>query len=285
MGAMAQHFGEPMVLRPAESGSALRVNRRFTERLGFTSEELESRPLLDWIHPEDREAVEQALAAGKGGAMARHRTRLDSWFPFRWQVKTDMGQTVALGIFDDRFEVAEDESGSGGVSAPVTLEDTLNAMARIIEAKNPGMRCSILLVGADGMHITGGAGPSLPDAFNKAVEGMRIGPMVGSCGTAAYWNMPVVVENIVEDPLGKDLREAAALAGVNACWSQPIVTSQGVVLGAMALYNDRPRAPTQSQMDGLEIAARMAGLAIERNRIEEQALKDCPRGSPRAHSH
>jgi len=258
-----------MILRPATAGEALRVNRQFTERLGFTSEELEARPFLEWIHPHDREALEQVLAAGSGSVMARHRTNLEAWFPFRWRVKTDAGRTVALGIFDDRFDIADDAPEPAGVPAPVTLEDTLKTMALIVEAKYPGMRCSLLLMDGDGVHIMGGAGPSLPDAYNKAVEGLRIGPMVGSCGTAAYWSVPVVVENIAEDPLWADLREAAALAGVKACWSQPILTSQGAVLGAMALYYDRPRAPTVAQMDGLEIAARMAGLAIELSRVEE----------------
>jgi len=80
-----------------------------------------------------------------------------------------------------------------------------------------------------------------------------------------------VVENIAEDPLWRNLRGAAAIAGVAACWSHPITTGQGVVLGAMALYNNQPRKPTQREMDGLEIAARMVGLAIERDRLEEQA--------------
>jgi len=269
MGEMAQQFGEPMILRPAMAGAALRVNRQFTERLGFTSEELEARPFLEWIHPHDRDDLEQALTAGSGSAKARHRTALDAWFPFRWRVETDAGRTVALGIFDDRFDIADDAPEPAGTPAPVTLEDTLKTMALIVEAKNPGMRCSLLLIDGDGVHIMGGAGPSLPDEYNKAIEGLRIGPMVGSCGTAAFWKVPVVVENIAEDPLWAELRDAAALAGVNACWSQPILTSQGVVMGAMALYNDRPRAPTQSQMDGLEIAARMAGLAIELSRREE----------------
>ena len=74
--------------------------------------------------------------------------------------------------------------------------DTLHAMAKIVQAKNPGMRCSILLVDAAGECVTAGAGPSLPAEYNEAVEGLHIGPGVGSCGTAAFWNVPIVVEDI-----------------------------------------------------------------------------------------
>jgi len=261
---------QPMILRSASTGEALRVNRSFTERLGLTGKDLEARPLLEWIHPADRESLERVLDAGDGCAKARHQTKLGAWMPFEWRVRTDAGCAVALGLLHDRFDVAVDAPAPGARPQHATLAETLKSMALIVEAKNPGLRCSILLVDSDQERVTVGAGPSLPDAYNDAIEGLRIGPTVGSCGTATFWNVPVVVENIAEDPLWKDLRDAAAIAGVSACWSQPVTTSQGVVLGAMALYDTKPSAPTQTQMDGLEIAARMVGLAIERDRLEEQ---------------
>jgi two-component system cell cycle sensor histidine kinase/response regulator CckA len=110
----------------------------------------------------------------------------------------------------------------------------------------------------------------LPDAYNKLVEGLNIGPNVGSCGTAAFWNIPVVVEDIYADPLWKDLRAAARIAGVSSCWSHPVTTTNGQVLGAMALYNNEPRKPERHHLDGLEIAARMVGLAVERAQLESQ---------------
>jgi len=267
---MDVHFGQPTILRPADDGETLRVNRQFAERVGFTGEELAARPFLEWIHPDDREAFGRALESGAGCVDARHVSRLGSWFPFRWELKSDCGATVALGVLHDRFDVALEDAIPAGLTSAGDLTAQLVVMAKIVEAKNPGMRCSILLVGEDGKHITSGAGPSLPDAYNEAVEGLRIGPMVGSCGAAAFWNVPVVVENIAEDPLWNDLRDAATLADVAACWSQPVRDTRGNVLGAMALYNERPRAPTRAQMDGLEIAAHMVGLAIERHRLEEK---------------
>jgi len=150
------------------------------------------------------------------------------------------------------------------------MSELLDAMARIVENNNPGMRCSILLLDERREHIVGGAGPSLPKAYNAAVEGLQIGPTVGSCGTAAFWKVPVVVEDIAQDPLWAQLRDAAATAGVCACWSHPILDAEGEALGAIALYNDRPRAPTRAHMDGLESAARMVGLAVERHRLEAQ---------------
>jgi len=260
----------PRIVRLAGSGGGARVNREFTERLGLTGAELEAHPLLEWIHPNDRQALEQAMGAKEGCTSARHRAKDGEWICFNWHVRMYSGEVVVLGLYRDDSDARTDLAEAAVLTPRKTLADTLQTMASIVENTNPGMRCSILLLDETHEHVMVGAGPSLPTEYNEAVEGLRIGPAVGSCGTAAFWNIPVVVESIAEDPLWMELREAAALAGVSACWSQPITATNGEILGAMALYSDEPGAPARYQMDGLEIAARMVGLAIERDRLEEQ---------------
>ena len=259
----------PMLVRVADEPGSLRVNRVFEERLGLAVSDLEARPLRDWIHPEDRSSFEAALSTESGCVSARHETKDGEWLAFRWEVRTHGEGCVVLGRSEDpALEAQPNESRPP--AQQVTLSQTLEAMARIVESQNPGMLCSILLMDSEGEYIIGGAGPSLPQEYNEAVEGLRIGPMVGSCGTAAFWNEPVIVEDISEDPLWKDLRDAAALAGVLACWSQPITNAHGETLGAIALYDRSPRAPTENQMRGLQIAAQMVALAIERDNLEDQ---------------
>ena len=209
------------------------------------------------------------IDSGTGSARARHGTKKGEWVCFDWLVKAGESGAFALGRLAGESGVPT-RSAAAMPAAATERAETLKAMALIVEASNPGLRCSILLVDQESHRITVGAGPSFPAEYNSAVEGLQIGPTVGSCGTAAFWSVPVVVENIAEDPLGSELRDAAALAGVSACWSHPIVATNGTVLGVIALYADAPRAPSPSQMDGLEIASRMVGLAIERDRLEEQ---------------
>ncbi len=262
--------GELVVVRHSGSCEFIRVSPRFSGLLGFTEEELASEPAADWIHPDDQEALRVAIEAGEGSVLVRHRTRQSDWMRLEMRVRADSSGLAILGLTcpAEATEAASQPTGAGG--GQVSLSETLATMARIVEAKNPGQMCSILIVDESGERISVGAGPSFPDEYNAAVEGLQIGPTVGSCGTAAYWNVPVVVENIQEDPLWRNLREAAAIAGVSACWSQPITTTAGEVLGAMALYSREPSAPHKHQMDGLEIAARMVGMAVERDRLEEQ---------------
>ncbi len=260
-----------MILRSLEPNSVSRVNSAFTEAFGLTSEALAPIPLLDCIHPDDREQLQQKLEFGEGRTQARHQTHKGEWISLEWRVRTHDHQVVALGVPHKDPLPSPNPMQAGMAPMRATLTQTLEAMVHIIEAKTDGLRCSILLVNDERTHVTVGAGPSLPDQYNHSVEGLRIGPTVGSCGTAAYWGVPVVVEDIFTDPLWQNLREAANIAGVAACWSFPITASTGGdVLGAIALYDRKPNSPSQHQLDVLEIAARMVGLAIERDRLELQ---------------
>jgi signal transduction histidine kinase/CheY-like chemotaxis protein len=260
----------PMILRSPRSADVLRVNRPFEEQLGLGSQDLGARPFLEWIHPDDRPALEQAVGAGSGRVTARHETGSEEWAPFDWQIKTHGDEMVALGLLRDDANQHAAPSSEDAPHAWQTLSKTLTDMALIVEARNPGLKCSILLMDAAHECVTVGAGPSLPDEYNAAVEGLRIGPTVGSCGTASFWNVPVIVESIADDPLWASLRGVAEVAGVAACWSHPITGTDGSVLGAMALYDVKAGGPTQRQMDALEISSRMVALAVERERLEEQ---------------
>ena len=175
---------DPKILRSADSCAGLRINRAFTEKFGLTSEDLTPGTLLDWIHPDDRAALTRQLDAGKGCAHVRHRTKQGEWLAMEWRVRTHGGRTVALGLPCREPVVSTKLLEPGGPRQRVTLAETLEAMVRIVEAKTDGLRCSILLVNPEHKYVTVGAGPSLPADYNEAVEGLRIGPAVGSCGTA-----------------------------------------------------------------------------------------------------
>lgn len=268
---MTRPADPPMVVRTLQATERVRINAAFEELVGLPADALRQHELVHWIHPQDRWRLQSAVVDGGGSLEARHRTADGSWVTVAWEVRAEDGDLVVLGRCPGGERApARADGAPPNTSASSGLAVTLRGMADIVEARNPGLRCSILLVTSCGSRVSVGAGPSLPDDYNEAVEGLRIGPMVGSCGTAAYWGVPVVVEHIEKDPLWADLREAAALAGVSACWSTPIFSTAGEILGAMALYADEPTAPTVAQMDSLEIAAHMVGFAVERDLLEQQ---------------
>src|SRR5216684_98811 len=155
------------------------------------------------------------------------------------------------------------------IAANAPLGEILKRLVLLIEEQSPGMLCSILLLSDDGNHIRHGAAPSLPPDYVKAVDGAPIGPKNGSCGTAMYRGKPVVVTDIREDPLWEDYRELASANGLRACWSTPIMSGRGKVLGSFAMYYREPRTPTGEEAGLTEVATRIAGLAIEHQSARE----------------
>ncbi len=150
------------------------------------------------------------------------------------------------------------------------IADVLSSLVSLIEAQSTGMLCSVLMLNEDGKHVVHGAAPSLPESYIQAVNGAPIGPKNGSCGTAMYLGKQVIVTDIMEDPLWEDYRPLAAMSGLRACWSTPIFSGSGKVLGSFAMYYREPKTPTGSESRLTEVATHIAGIAIEHQRAESE---------------
>ena len=150
------------------------------------------------------------------------------------------------------------------------LEEVLEHLMRLIESQLKGISGSVLLLEDDGTRLRHGAAPSIADAFIKAIDGMRVGPKAGSCGTAAYRREAVNVSDIRRDPLWEDYRELAAANGFRSCWSTPILSYRGDVLGTFAMYSKDVREPTEAEAHLVDVTTRIAGIAIERKLAEER---------------
>lgn len=150
------------------------------------------------------------------------------------------------------------------------LGAVLTTLALAIEEQSPPTLASILLLDTDRLHIRHGAAPSLPDEYNRALDGRPIGPKAGSCGTAMYTRRSVIVTDIELDPLWESYQDLARASGVRACWSMPIVATDGRVLGTFAMYYREPRAPSEQDLALIARATHIAGIAIERRQLEDE---------------
>jgi len=134
----------------------------------------------------------------------------------------------------------------------------------------------VLLLSEDGEHVVHGAAPSLPEEYVAAIDGSPIGPKQGSCGTAMYRGEPVFVTDILTDPLWDEYRELAVANGLRACWSTPILSGRGKILGSFAMYYSEPKTPTGDEATLTEVATRIAGLAIEHHAAREILARTQP---------
>jgi len=150
--------------------------------------------------------------------------------------------------------------------APLT--EVLEAICAQIDQQYPGLLCSVLLLENDGRTLRSSAAPGLPKEYCQAIDGFQVGPRAGSCGTAVYRKQQVVVADIACDPLWADYSALALRHGLRACWSTPIASQDGKILGTFAIYYREPRTPDAQHLQLIAHATNLAGIAIERDQAK-----------------
>jgi len=156
------------------------------------------------------------------------------------------------------------------IASGSSLKETLEVLCRGIDSLivDKGGISSVLLLEKGKLMF--GAGPSLPKAYNQAIHGISIGPNVGSCGTAAFSGERVIVSDIQTDLLWKDYRSLAKQHGLAACWSTPVKSADGAVLGTFAVYYPQREMPSIKELEMVDRFVHLCGLAIERVHAVEQ---------------
>ena len=172
------------------------------------------------------------------------------------------------------------------IATDAPLEQTLTLLLETFESL---VRCrggSILFLDDQGKRLHNAIAPRLPEGYRQALEGLDIGPSAASCGTAAYRKAPVIVTDTLQDPLWLEARTIAQRYNIRSCWSMPIMTAQGKVLGTFAMAFDHPKTPSSEDWRVLGTAAHLAGIAIERQRTaaELYQAKEAAEAANRAKS-
>jgi diguanylate cyclase (GGDEF)-like protein/PAS domain S-box-containing protein len=153
------------------------------------------------------------------------------------------------------------------------LVTILEAIVLGVEQEQPDMLCSIMLLDTEGKHLLNGAAPSLPDFYNNAIEGFEIGIGAGSFGTAAFTGQRVIVEDVQTHPYWASYQELTSRAGLGACWSEPIRSASGKVLGTFAIYHHQAHRPSKDEIRLIEQTVNLAEIALGRIHAD-QALKE-----------
>ena len=151
------------------------------------------------------------------------------------------------------------------------LSEVLANIAQLVESRANGMLCTIWLPGEDERELYCAAAPSLPD-FSARVGTMAVCPQGASCGTAVYRREPVYVTDILADPLWDSYRDHLIPYGIRSVWSRPLFTSEGKALGTFSINYREPRSPSAIDLQLIEEASHITGIAIERH-MKEEALR------------
>ncbi len=245
-------------------GSVEFANQRWHDYTGLSPEELRGSGWKVAVHADDLETVvgkwQALLASQQPGEIEGRVRRFDGeyrWFLFR-------AEPVPLL----RAEKRTLEMIAGGAR----LADILGNLCDTIDAQAGNIISAVMLMDEDGMHLWPAAGPRLPKGWFEAISPLKIGPCVGSCGTAASLKQPVIVSDVATDPLWVDYRDLALSYGLRAAWSQPLLSKDQQVLGTFGMYYAEPRTPSETDLRLIEGAGHIAVIAIEGER-SQVALK------------
>ena len=156
------------------------------------------------------------------------------------------------------------------IASGAPLPAILEAIVRSVEAEHPSLMCGVLLLNDDATHLHTATAPSLPADYCSALNGMAIGPAAGSCGTAAFFGQRVVVEDVRIDPKWAAFKDLTSRAGLVSCWSEPILSAAGKVLGTFCVYRSETYQPTVAALRAVTAATRFAAVAIERKKAEAE---------------
>ena len=151
------------------------------------------------------------------------------------------------------------------IALGLPFEDVLDEICLSIEEliDENSAKCSILSLNKGKLlHC---AAPNIDDEYCQAINGVHIGPNVGSCGTAAYLGERVIVEDIAKSPLWADFKEIALQFGLQSCWSTPIISTKSNILGTFAIYHDKPKKPSSFELELIDYFVHFTSIALEKN--------------------
>lgn len=290
-----------MVWTATPDGVVDYISQEFDRYTGLANLDFTTGAWLEAVHPDDREPTlnvwGQAVSNGTtyetefrifhqaSGMYRWHLVSARPHFGPNGQILNWYGTTV--DIHDRKLAIAATElvearlrqvldlqvletSVLDAISAGRPLTDIFDLVTTTVDRLLPDVRSSILLV--ENGHLRHGSAPRLPDRYNSVVHGQKIGEGVGSCGASAVRKKPVIVTDMLTDPLWASYLHIIEPLGLRACWSTPVIDADSNVLATFGLYYDEPRAPTDDDLAFIDRICQFVRVAIERTRQREQLL-------------
>ncbi|MFT4118885.1 EAL domain-containing protein [Bradyrhizobium sp.] len=263
------------------------VNSAFTTLFGYSNAEAEGRRATELIagRQTDRKAVaklvQRLMNGGRRGeaeVLVYDKDGEEIWVCARIDAFRDKKGRVKhiFALLEDITETRQLRSLQqlimGALADEVPITEIADRLCRRVETIAPDVVCSLLHVDAAGLvHPLGG--PSLPEDYSRALDGIAIGPNVGSCGTAAFYGEPVLATNLDTDPRWQPYKARPLEVGLRACWSTPIKAKDGRVIATFAFYFREPRAPSKWHRRIVEACVSLGAFAIERKEARAEIAR------------
>ena len=269
-----------MAMVDMKTGNFLEVNQSLIDFTGYEKEELLELSFWDitpsYYQNQEEKQLSELVKKGKFGPNEKEYIKKDGTkVPIKisgFSLTNPDGKEVVWGLIEDitkskQYEIIYQDNKEllEYITIENDLQKILDKIVYLAEKRNEHSKCSILLLDETKTKLLTGSAPSLPDFYNQAINGMKIGEKVGSCGSAAYKKQRVIIENIATHENWQRAVDLAKKANLYACWSEPIISSENEVLGTFAIYSNQPKTPNEFELKLIETYANIASKAIEKH--------------------
>lgn len=267
-------------------GSNEFLNQRWHDYTGLSPEEAHGWGWKAAIHPEDLPMLIQKWKAlrdaDKPGECEVRLRRFDGAFrsflcrvePFRYEGREAVRWYGTATDIEDHKRGEDLAAGEKLLLEMVTsghsMPGILEALCQFVESATSGCHCSVVLVDPTGTRLEHGAAPSLPASFITSIIGRPVNAESGPCAMAAYLNEQVIAADLTTETRWSEYEwcPMALAHGMRACWSTPIRSAAGEVLGAFAIYYAEPRTPTRQDQALIDQFTHIASITVERERSQ-----------------
>ncbi|MDP2247340.1 MAG: GAF domain-containing protein, partial [Nitrosomonadales bacterium] len=259
-----------MICTMDAQGCFQQISANSSRILGYEPKELLGKSYLDLVVPDDRpKTIEMASNILSGLFTREFENRyitksgniVHMMWSAIWSKEANLFFCVARDITARKHQ---EEFGTNQakvleqIAVGASSNEVFEQISHLLEGQIDGCVCSIMLLDKEGKHLSGAAGPNLPAAYMEKIEGLEVGPSVGSCGTAVFLRQNVFVEDIQTDPLWAYFKDIAAEHKLRACWSIPFYSGSDKVLGTFAVYFHSPRKPQPEELKLLAACSHLA---------------------------
>lgn len=274
----------PMWVYDTATQGFLNVNEAATEHYGYSKNEFLTMTVDDIRPPEEVAKMEEITisTANTKKSIYRHLKKNGELIDVEIQSNEIyfndkkaglvLINDISANVYQKNILAFEKEVYHMVATTDSSFQEVLNKLTERIEHIMPQSFCSILQKNEDDT-MQNFAGNSMPHQYLKCIDGLKIGPSVGSCGTAMFSGQNVIVSNIQEDPLWQNYRSFIEPFGFKACWSLPIKKTDGKIIGTVAAYFKTTKLPQPYHINLLERAASLVGILIENRDAAESITK------------
>jgi PAS domain S-box-containing protein len=264
------------------NGNVEFANKQWHDYTGIRPEELSGTTWIQAFHPDDFDKISdkwrELIETGTAGEVEARMLSIDGLsrrFLIRATPLRDANGTI-VRWYGTNIDIDDLKKAEQLILAEKTLlqmmadgyglDDILNRLCKSVQELTEGGPATLTLLNQGSGNTLHCVAPNLSPSFKAAIESGHIIPT----NAEPFHRETLFASDLDADPLWFKHRDLALAHGLRACWSSPVLSFEGGVLGTLALYSREARRFTSEERSICVQFTHLASVVVGRKRNEER---------------